>query len=470
MQKIRFGTDGWRGIIADNYTFENVRIIAQATAEYVKEKGTSARGIAVGYDYRSMSETYAMLVAEILAANGVQVLLGQEAVPTPALSYIVKKNNCAGGVMITASHNPPHWNGVKFKGEYGGSAIPAITKDIEKHLYKTDPKKVDEVTRKNIVMTDLVTPYLEQLKSLVDLKKISDSKLTVVHDGMHGSGKNYLEKLLEGTDCQVISIRSNRDCLFGGVLPEPIPKNTQILIDTIKKEKADLGVATDGDADRLGITDSNGVFVWPHYSFPLLYEHLTQNRGWTGEVVHTVSLAPIIDKLIEQNGGGKVTEVPVGFKNVCEIMLERDVLIGGEESGGIGFKNHIPERDGLLIALLTLEMLATTGKPLSELVKDLENRFGAFCYDRIDAHLEDSKRLGLIQRLRDNPPTEFAGIPVEKVCLLDGIKFSFHGNGWLLIRASDTEPVVRLYAGSETMDNTWKILNAGKALCGITDI
>jgi len=467
MQKIRFGTDGWRGIIADNFTFENVRIIAQATAEYVMEKGTASRGIAVGYDYRFMSETYAQLVAEILAANGVQVYLGKEAVPTPALSFAVKDKNCAGGVMITASHNPPHWNGVKFKGEYGGSAIPAITKDIEKHLYKTEPKKIDDSTRKNIIMCDLVTPYLNQIKSLVDINKISDAKLTVVHDGMHGSGKNYLSKLLEGTQCKVISIRSNRDPLFGGVLPEPIPKNTQILIDTIKKEKADLGVATDGDADRLGVTDGNGDFLWPHYTFPMLYEHLTKNRGWSGEVVHTVSLAPIIDKLVEENGQCKVTEVPVGFKNVCEIMLERDVLIGGEESGGIGFKNHIPERDGLLIALLVLEMLAYNKKSLAQMTKELEARFGAFCYDRIDAHLEDSKRLGLIQRLRDNPPKDFAGIPVVKVNLLDGIKFSFAGNGWLLIRASDTEPVVRLYAGSETMDNTWKILNAGKALCGI---
>ena len=464
--KIRFGTDGWRGIIADNYTFENVRIIAQATADYLKEQGTASQGIAVGYDYRFMSEKYAQMTAEVLAANGIRVALGKEATPTPALSFYVKKFNCAGGIMITASHNPPEYNGVKFKGNYGGSAVPAITKEIEKHLYKQTPKET-QTTLDNIDLVDLDGPYIAQLRSMVDMKAISNAGFTVVHDAMHGSGKNLLEKIMEGTKCKVISIRSNRDCLFGGVLPEPIAKNLGILIETVRSEKADLGIATDGDADRFGVVDGHGDYVWPHYSIPIVYEHLRNNRKWTGDVVHTVSLAPIIDRMVADYGDAEVIEVPVGFKNVCEVMLERDVIIGGEESGGIGVKNHIPERDGLMIGLLTLEMLAMTGKKFHEYVTDLENRYGAFCYDRVDAHLADDKRLGLIQRLRDNPPQDFGGIPVVKVNTLDGIKFSFKGNGWLLIRTSDTEPVIRLYAGSESMDNTWKILNAGKKICGV---
>ena len=467
--RIRFGTDGWRGIIADDFTFENVQIIAQALADYLLANGTASQGLAVGYDYRFMSEIYAKLVTEVVAANGIKVYLGQEACPTPALSFAVKHFSCAGGIMITASHNPPHYNGVKFKGPYGGSAVASITNEIEKHLYKTPPKKIDASAENLMIATDLIEPYLNQLRSLVDMEKISQSKMKIVHDAMHGSGKDLLERLMQGTQCRVISIRHRRDCLFGGVLPEPIPKNLGKMLDTVRAEKADIGIATDGDADRLGVVDKKGTYAWPHYTIPLLYEHLRNNRGWTGDVVHTVSLAPIIDRMVEEYHDAKVIEVPVGFKNVCEKMLEGDVIIGGEESGGIGVKNHIPERDGLLIGLLMLEMLATYGKSLDELVADLEKRFGKLEYDRIDAHLADDKRMGLIQRLRDNPPREIAGIPVVKISTLDGIKFFLQNNGWILIRASDTEPMVRLYAGSDSMESTWKVLNSARELCGITE-
>lgn len=467
MSKIRFGTDGWRAIIADSFTFENVRIIAQATAEYLISQGTAHQGIAVGYDYRFQSETYAQLTAEVLAANGIKVFLGREAEPTPALSYAVKDCKCAGGIMITASHNPPQYNGVKFKGYYGGSAVPSITKEIEKFLYQNTPKTISAQTKCNIEEVDQVTPYLNKLKSLVDMNLISKAKFTVAHDAMHGSGKNYLEKLLEGTGSKVISINSNRDCLFGGVLPEPIGKNLKALIEAVKTNNAALGVGTDGDADRFGAIDNEGNFIWPHYTIPLLYEHLRKNRGWTGDVVHTVSLAPIIDRMVADYGDSKVTEVAVGFKNVCELMLTQDILIGGEESGGIGIKNHIPERDGLAMAMLALEMLAMSGKTLKQMSDDLVSRYGAFHYDRIDAHMEDSVRLGLVQKLKDNPPTSIAGKKVVKVTTLDGIKFSFEGNGWILIRTSDTEPVIRLYSGSESMDTTWEILNDASKIVGL---
>ncbi len=467
--KIRFGTDGWRGIIADAYTFENVRIIAQALADYLYEKGTANKGIAIGYDHRFMSERYAELVAEVAAANGISVILSQDALPTPALSFAVKHFQCAGGIMITASHNPPEYNGVKFKGDYGGSAIPSITQEIEKHLYKIPPKRAAGSDKKKIQIIDLVKPYLNQLRSLVDMDKISKQKFRVVHDAMFGSGKNYLAKLLENTDCEVISIRSNRDCLFGGILPEPIPKNLEFFSQTVREQKADLGVATDGDADRFGVVESNGQYIWPHYTIPLLYEHLTKNRGWSGNVVRTVSLASIIDEVIKSHPGVKVFEVPVGFKNICELMLKEDIIIGGEESGGIGVKNHIPERDGLLICLLMLEYLAMSGKTLQELIADLEKRFGVFCYDRIDAHLGDKKRLGLIQRLKTSPPEKLGNVAVDYIESLDGVKFFLIDKSWILIRASDTEPVVRLYSGSDSMDKVQNTLSAGKALCGIED-
>lgn len=465
--KIRFGTDGWRGIIADTYTFENVKIIGQALADYLHEIGTADKGIAVGYDHRFMSEKYAELMAQVAAANGIKVILGNQAVPTPALSFAVKHFQCAGGIMITASHNPPEYNGVKFKGDYGGSAIPEITQEIEKHLYKFSPKTAGSAIKKKIETTDLIKPYLTQLRSLVDLDKISKKKFRVVHDAMYGSGKNHLAKLLEDTDCEVISIRSNRDCLFGGILPEPIPKNLELFSKTVREQKADLGIATDGDADRFGVVESNGQYIWPHYTIPLLYEHLTKNRGWTGNAVRTVSLASIIDEVVKETPGAKVFEVPVGFKNICELMLKEDIVIGGEESGGIGVKNHIPERDGLLIGLLMLEYLATSGKTLQELVADLEKRFGILCYDRIDAHLGDDKRIGLIQRLKTSPPDKLGDIAVDHIETLDGIKFFLKDKGWILIRASDTEPVVRLYSGSDTMEKVQKTLQAGKALSGI---
>ena len=329
--KIRFGTDGWRGVIADDYTFENVRIIAQALADYLHEKGSTEKGIAVGYDHRFMSEKFAELVADVAAANGIKVILADQAVPTPALSFAVKHFGCAGGIMITASHNPPEYNGVKFKGDYGGSAIPEITQEIEKHLYKVPPKMATGSDKKKIEATDLVEPYLKQLRSLVDMEKISKGKFRVVHDAMYGSAKNYLAKLLEDTDCEVISIRSNRDCLFGGILPEPIPKNLELFSKTVREQKADLGVATDGDADRFGVVESNGKYIWPHYTIPLLYEHLVNNRSWSGNAVKTVSLASIIDEVVKQYPGAKVFEVPIGFKNICELMLKDNIVIGGEE-------------------------------------------------------------------------------------------------------------------------------------------
>ncbi|MCX7919924.1 MAG: phosphoglucomutase/phosphomannomutase family protein [bacterium] len=464
--QIRFGTDGWRAIIADEFTFANVEIIAQALADYIFSTGNASRGIVIGYDYRFHSENYALRVAEVVASNHIPVYLSDTALPTPALSLATKQRQCAGGIMITASHNPPLYNGIKFKAPYGGSATKEITQAIEKKLYQTLPRREPKIAQRYIQKTDLVTPYLTQLQSFVVLEKIIEYPIKVVADSMHGVGKNYLEQLLQGGKIQVKTIRGNRDALFGGILPEPIPKNLGMLFEEVQRFGATVGLATDGDSDRIGVVDEQGRFVTPHHLAPILFEHLKKTRKWSGDVVRTISMASIIDKLAAEYGA-TVTEVPVGFKNVAELMVQKDILIGGEESGGIGIKNHIPERDGLLLGLLTLECLVTTGKKPSNLVADLESRFGKLVYDRIDAHCPDEIRIGLINRLKSQPPDKIANITVDNISSFDGIKFYLVDGSWLLIRASDTEPVVRIYVGSDSERKTASILNAGKILCGI---
>jgi phosphomannomutase len=464
--QIRFGTDGWRAIIADEFTFANVEIIAQTMADYLIESNTGSRGIVVGYDYRFQSEHYAQRVAEVVASNNIPVYLSDTALPTPAVSLAAKQRQCAGGIMITASHNPPIYNGIKFKAPYGGSATKEITQAIEKHLYQTPPKREQTLAQKNIQKTDLVTPYLSQLRSFVNLDAIKSYPIKVVADSLYGVGKNYLEQILAGGKITVKTIRGNRDALFGGILPEPIPKNLGLLMEEVPAFGATVGLATDGDSDRIGVVDEQGRFVTPHHLIPILFEHLKKTRNWSGDVVRTISTASMIDKLAAEYGA-KVTEVPVGFKNVAELMIQQDILIGGEESGGIGIKNHIPERDGLLLGLLMLECLASTGKKPSELVADLESRFGKLVYDRIDSHCPDEIRVGLINRLKSQPPDKIANIAVDKISSFDGIKFYFVDGSWMLIRASDTEPVVRIYVGSDSDQKTASILNAGKILCGI---
>lgn len=464
--QIRFGTDGWRAIIADEFTFANVEIIAQTMADYLIETKTADRGIVVGYDYRFQSEHYAQRVAEIVASNNIPVYLSDTALPTPALSLAAKQRQTAGGIMITASHNPPIYNGIKFKAPYGGSATKEITEAIEKHLYQTPPKRESALFQKNIQKLDLVAPYLSQLRSFVNLDAIKSYPIKVVADSLHGVGKYYLEQILSDGKITVKTIRGDRDALFGGILPEPIPKNLGMLMEEVPQFGAVIGLATDGDSDRIGVVDEQGRFVTPHHLIPILFEHLKKTRNWSGDVVRTVSTASLIDKLAADYGA-KVTEVPVGFKNVADLMIQQDILIGGEESGGIGIKNHIPERDGLLLGLLMLECLANTGKKPSELVSDLESRYGRLVYDRIDSHCPDEIRLGLINRLKSEPPEKIADIKVDKLSSFDGVKFYFVDGSWMLIRASDTEPVVRIYVGSDSEQKTASILNAGKVICGI---
>jgi len=360
MEKIKFGTDGWRGIISEDFTFENVKIVSQAMAEYLKEKEIGKREIIIGYDARFLSQEYAQLVASVLAGNGVRVILSDRIQPVTCVCFAIKNRKAAGGIMITASHNPFKYNGIKFKGDYAGSADEDTTKRIEGFLYKNKPKEMDfeEGEKKGLIQTvDLTPSYLQFLKSFVNLEAIKEASLKVVVDSMHGAGTDYTAQVLKGGKCRVITIRGEENPSFGGVNPEPITQNLKALVDKIKEEKADVGLATDGDGDRLGVMDSEGNFVNPHQVLSLLTLHLIESRGWPGGIVKTISTTSLLNKIAEKHKR-KIYKTPVGFKYICELMLKEDILIGGEESGGIGVKNHVPDRDGLLSGLLLLEMLA----------------------------------------------------------------------------------------------------------------
>ncbi|MGD8543725.1 MAG: phosphoglucomutase/phosphomannomutase family protein [Candidatus Bathyarchaeota archaeon] len=470
MKKIVFGTDGWRGVIAENFTFDNVKVVAQALADYLKTKGLSQRGFVVGYDTRFLSDKFAKSLAEVVASNDIPVLLASKPTPTPIVSFTVKNRNAGGGVVITASHNPPEYNGIKFKPEYGGSALTHITKEIENLLYQNTVKQDEKKAKRYVREVDFETEYFAKIKSLVDLRLIGEAGFKIVVDTMHGAGDRIIERLLSGTKCQVETIRFKPNPTFGGVKPEPILQNLQPLIDIIVRQGADIGLATDGDADRVGAVNSKGQFISPHEVFALLILHLHQNKGWNGGVVKTASVCNIVSNVADKLGL-PVYETAVGFKNICELILKEDILIGIEESGGVGFKNHVPERDGILAAFFILEMMVMKKKSFDELLMELTNEFGEVHYDRIDLQYEKPDRMDLIPSLESQPPQEVCSLNVEKIStyrgvkVVNGIKFHFTDKrSWLLIRASETEPLMRIYAEAANDKMVQRLLNEGQRL------
>ncbi len=462
--EIRFGTDGWRGVIDEDFNEANVRLVARAVAEYLHDAKPEGHGVLVGYDNRYKSEVFARVAAEELARCGLPTVLSASSLSSPALSYAVHHRQAQGGVMITASHNPPQFNGFKFKANYGGSALPEITEQIERHLQRVlsgEPAGVYEPAE--LRTENLTTAYLEHLKTLVDLPRILDARWKMVTDAMHGSGAGYLRALLEGGRGRVTAIRENRDTQFGGVNPEPIAPNLGALMETVVREGADIGIALDGDADRVGAVDEKGRFVDSHRIFAITLYHLVQRRGWRGRVVKTISTTNMIDALCERFGL-PLTVTPIGFKYICENMLKGDVLIGGEESGGIGIQHHIPERDGVLMGLMLLEAMTLGEKKLSELVQEVFDLVGEHHYNRIDLHLAREEMPAARQRVAQTEAREVAGLPVKAIDRMDGTKFLFEDGAWLLLRASGTEPVVRVYAEASSPEVVERLLKAGEAL------
>ncbi len=451
MVNIKFGTDGWRAEIAKDFTFDNVTLVGAAIADYVK-KTEKGKPLLVGYDTRFLSREFGQQVAAVAAARGVKVLLTPEFVSTPEVSWAAREKKTAGAVMITASHNPASYNGIKFKGNYGGPGTPEMIGEIEKCMKtiagrKTEIKVADfeeALKKKSIQYYDPQPGYMKAIKDLVDLKAIRKMKPRVVVDAMYGSGQGRIARVLKDIGIKAETIRSEVNPSFGGIHPEPMGHNLDVLAKAVRSHRAKIGLATDGDGDRIGIVDGQGRWVNTQEAFALLLMHLVKNRGEKGEVAKAISTTEMLDKLCEKYDLFLHT-TKVGFKSVCELMLSRDILIGGEESGGYGIRGHIPERDGILCGLLFLEMLAVTGKSLSALVKDLFKTVGYHKFARSDNRLTPEVKNRILKNLHDNPPTGFDKYDVVRLNTIDGWKFNLSGGHWVLIRPSGTEPLVRIY-------------------------
>jgi alpha-D-glucose phosphate-specific phosphoglucomutase len=463
---IKFGTDGWRAVIAKDFTFQNLAIVTQALVDFLNNQNPTNRTLTVGYDCRFMSENFAKEVAAQLAANNFQVLLFDGAVPTPMVSFEVKTQELAAGVVITASHNPPEFNGFKVKAPFGGSAPPETTKEIENLLNHSKPitMSFDQAISKNQIKP--IQPsinYGRHIAKLVDLERIKASNKHLVIDSMHGSGGLWIEHLLTRGNCKTTTIRANRDPYFGGVNPEPIASNLSPLFEAVKENSALLGLATDGDADRVGACDENGNFINSHQIVAILLQHLAKERNLKGDIAITFSQSTLV-KRIAKHYGLKVYETPIGFKYLAELMLSQDILIAGEESGGIGIKGHIPERDGILNSLLLAEAVINSEKTPSGLLESIWKEFGKFYYDRIDLHIDINQGKDFVENISVSTPSSFAGEEVSEIANLDGTKLIFTDGSWLLLRQSGTEPVLRLYSEASSKDKLEKILTTAKEL------
>ena len=460
MTTLKFGTDGWRGVIAEDVTHENVRKVAYAIARYVVRSEQPRDGVLVGYDTRFASERFARVAAEAIAMTGTPVWIATEACPTPAISLLVKLRGAAGGIQITASHNPARWSGVKYKASYGSSALPAIVAQIEDELAGVLRDGVPALPpRKDLIHSlDVRTPYLETLAKLVDWDRLRAANFRFVADPMYGAGRGLLRELMTRHGVVCDEIRGNRDPLFGGVNPEPIEPHIDALRAAVIAGKYDAGLACDGDADRIGAIDRDGTFVTPHQIFAILLWHLAGTRKISGDVAKTFSTTKLIDKLAAKYDR-KLWETPIGFKYICERMLESDILIGGEESGGIGTKLHLPERDATVNALLLAEVMAWHRKSLGELVAMLHAEFGEYHYGRVDLELRSGQKEKAIAYFSDAKLARLLDWPVTRREDLDGIKVCLGDVGWVMVRASGTERMLRIYSETSKAETTKRVLD-----------
>ena len=477
---IHFGTDGWRAVISDTFTFDNLRIVAQAIADAVAsdhwekldngEQGLDRKKIVVGFDTRFLSDRYAGEVSRVLAANGFTVMLAHADAPTPAISYAVKQQRAIAGVMITASHNAPRYNGVKLKGAFGGSALPEQCRRVE--IYITDnehqargPNLMDFKKAREAGLIQKFNPlpaYFDHARTLINTDIIADNPQRFVVDAMYGSGRGVIKSFLQGTGCEIAEIRGEMNPGFGSVHPEPIEKYLGALASAVSSGVGNFGVVTDGDADRIGAMDERGTFIDPHKIMALSLKYLVEKRGWTGAVVRTVSTTRMIDRLAKRYGL-KLYETPVGFNHIADYMMTEDVLIGGEESGGISFKGHIPEGDGPMMGLLLVEMIAQSGRTLHSLVQDLLEDVGPAHYERTDLRLSRPvAKAEMTEFLTKQAPAEIGGEQVAEVSQRDGIKYIMGDDSWLLIRPSGTEPVLRVYAEGRSNEMVKALLGYGE--------
>jgi len=458
---IKFGTDGWRGVIADDFTFANARIVAHAIARYVVRGEDARKGVIIGYDHRYSSDRFAAAVAEVISASGTPVWLTDKPCPTPAVSFLVRHRKAAGGIVITASHNPYRWNGMKYKASYGSSALPSIVAEIEKELADVMEKSVPPLPPRNDLIHSIEprAPYLDALEKLVDWKRLRGAKLRFVFDPMHGAAAGLLPELLRRNDIACDEIRGTRDPRFGGVHPEPIEPHIEALRQAVLAGKYDAGFCADGDGDRIGAIDRTGAFVNPHQILALLVWHLAGTRNLPGDIAKTFSVTKLIDKLAAKFGR-QLHEVPIGFKYICNLMLEQNILIGGEESGGIGTSLYLPERDATVSALFLAELMAWHGKSLGELLDGLHTEFGEYHYGRVDLELKPGQKEKAISHFSDGKTNRVLDFPVARRENMDGIKLYLGEAGWVMVRASGTENVLRIYSETGTPETTRRVLDS----------
>jgi phosphomannomutase len=451
--KIKFGTDGWRGVIGDDYTFENLKVVSQAVADYLG----GGKKVAVGYDTRFMSDRFAEVVSDVLKSNGIEVILSDRSIPAPALSFTVKSRKLDLGIMITASHNPGEYNGFKIKTSSGGAAGPEVTSSIENLLGK-NPVRETHLASDKVSKENLIHDYIKFIRSYIDLKKIKNKKFKVLVDAMYGSGDSFMASILKGTSIKLEFMHDAINPSFGGRRPEPVEENLEDLKLKVKKEKFDLGIALDGDADRIAAVAPGGIFIHPQKILGLLALHLYQDRHWLGGIVKTIAGTTMVDN-IAKFLKVKLYETPVGFKYISNLMETEDIVAGGEEAGGMGVKGYIPERDGTVAGLLLLEMMAYRNKDILKILNETERQFGRYYYLREDLHLTYCR-----QPNKENLPQVLLGKRVIQVKDYDGIKLICEDESWLMFRGSGTEPIIRVYAESKSLNRAKKLLEFGKEL------
>ncbi len=475
MTEIRFGTDGWRAVVADDFTFENVRVVAQATAEWMKREHLAAKGVVIGYDTRFLAGPFAGAVAEVMAANEIPVTLSSAYMPTPALAWQVVQAEAGAGVMVTASHNPARWNGIKIKTSTGGPASQEITGSIENLIPaivagdRIETIPLGEAEAQDLVeRVDVRNAYLKALTSFVDIEAIQDAGFNVLIDSMYGAGQGWLSRALAGGATSVREIHGERNPIFPGLrAPEPIASNLTESLELIAEGGFDAGLALDGDGDRFALIDERGQFLTSLQTFALLVRYATEIRGDRGPIVRSLTMTRMIDRLGERFDC-PVHETRVGFKFLGERMEETNALIAGEESGGFAFRGHIPERDGLLSALCILDLMAKTGKRPAELLRDLNEIVGPHEYDRVDITVRADEREAIEAHIQGSAPDTIAGLRVEGHDEIDGYRFTMEGGWWLLLRFSGTEPLLRIYAEMPTADQVQDALLEGQEIAGIT--
>lgn len=469
---IRFGTDGWRAVISETFTFGNLRLVAQAIADYILEENGAEPSVVIGFDTRFLSDRYAAEVARVMAANRIKTWLARADTPTPAVSYAVVNKQATAGIMITASHNAPRYNGIKLKGNFGGSANKHQNQRVEYFLdhnlaagHGPNLMPMEKALAEELVIKfDPAWAYYEHLSTLVDLDTISSGELKVVADGMFGSGRGVFGEVLARGRTRVHNIRHEMNPGFGGIHPEPIVRHLGLLMSTIQSGHWDIGLATDGDADRIGAVDTQGNFVDPHRIFALVLRYLLEKRGWRGRVVRTVSTTRMIDRIAAEFDL-PVVETPVGFNHIADEILLNNVVMGGEESGGITIKGHIPEGDGILMGLLILEVMAHAKAPLHEVVADLLKKYGPAQYARTDMALtRPVAKAEMVKMLVDAAPAAIDGVQVERLDTIDGVKYYLDDGSWLLIRPSGTEPVLRVYAEAPNDERVKALLGFGEMM------